>query len=142
MSDALGNVFEAVDEAEAAGASGPDFRTEVEVRRSALGDDDGVVVPVPAFEQIDGQRVPRKPGPGDEPDRVRLHLPQALADGVALRLRGQGGASPDGGRAGDLLVTIRIVEDPPTRRPPWVLMLVAVLAGLAVWWLASMLAPR
>ncbi len=43
---------------------------------------------------------------------VALTLPKGVSEGQVIRLKGQGHPSPTGGRAGDLLVTIRFVPHP------------------------------
>jgi DnaJ-class molecular chaperone len=47
---------------------------------------------------------------------IDLKIPPGAEDGMKLRLSGQGGASPTGGPAGDLFVTIRVQDDPVFRR--------------------------
>ena len=46
---------------------------------------------------------------GDE--TVRVTIPAGIADGQRLKLRGHGGAAPQGGTRGDLYVTFRITPD-------------------------------
>lgn len=41
-----------------------------------------------------------------------VKIPKGVAEGQQIRLRGQGEASPRGGRAGDALVTVKIETDP------------------------------
>ncbi len=102
----LGSVFEA-DE----GPRGPDLRVSVEVPRAALGH--GFRAPVPERLAADGELVERATVGDDEPGFVTLHLPEALPERAALRLRGQGGVGADGQRAGDLLVLVELVDRPP-----------------------------
>jgi DnaJ-class molecular chaperone len=45
-----------------------------------------------------------------------VQIPKGMADGQTLRLRGQGGASYDGGDAGDALVTVQVALHPVFRR--------------------------
>jgi DnaJ-class molecular chaperone len=46
---------------------------------------------------------------------MALTLPEGVADGQAIRLKGQGHASPGGGPAGDALITVRLVPHPTFR---------------------------
>ncbi len=41
-----------------------------------------------------------------------VNIPAGISDGKKIRLRGQGGASPMGGTAGDLLITIHVLPHP------------------------------
>lgn len=145
MSDeGLGNIFDAVEEEDAPKAArGPDLRLEVEYPRYALGSDEGFLAPVPRVVVQDGAEIERKIGPADDARGVRLHLPEAFQDGATLRLRGQGGVGEDG-RAGDLYLTIRLVDiDPPpmlatsTDAPslPWIAIVALALGAAAVWFL-------
>jgi DnaJ-class molecular chaperone len=43
---------------------------------------------------------------------ITARLPQAVRDGMKLRLRGQGGAARGGGEAGDLYLRIRLLPHP------------------------------
>lgn len=42
---------------------------------------------------------------------IRLTIPAGVADGQKIRLKGQGGAAPQGGTRGDLYITFRIEPD-------------------------------
>lgn len=44
-------------------------------------------------------------------ETVRVTIPAGIADGQRLKLRGHGGAAPQGGTRGDLYVTFRIAPD-------------------------------
>ncbi len=110
----LGNVFDSF-EGEQDSPRGPDLRVSVEVPRAALGG--SIRVQVPARLAADGDLVERIQAPGEDPDRVLLHLPGSLPAGAVLRLRGQGGGHPDG-RPGDLYVVIELV-DRPLRPDEW-----------------------
>lgn len=44
-------------------------------------------------------------------DTIRVTIPAGIADGQRLKLRGHGGAAPQGGTRGDLYVTFRITPD-------------------------------
>jgi curved DNA-binding protein len=49
-------------------------------------------------------------------ETISVTIPAGIEDGKKLNLRGQGEASPTGGSAGDLLITIRVAEHPHFRR--------------------------
>lgn len=103
----LGSVFEDEDQD---APRGPDLRVSVEVPRAALGAT--LHAPVPLRIAADGELVERVVLDGDEPDTIVLHLPKQLAPRSMLRLRGQGGACPEG-RPGDLLVVVELVDRAP-----------------------------
>lgn len=103
----LGSVFDDEDEEL---PRGPDLRVSVEIPRAALGA--SLRAPVPARIAADGDLLERVVLHGEDPDTVELHLPEQLPERAILRLRGQGGAI-EGGRAGDLLVVVELVERPP-----------------------------
>ena len=46
--------------------------------------------------------------PGAKTETISVKIPAGIDEGQTIRLRGQGGESPTGGPAGDLLITIRI----------------------------------
>lgn len=103
----LGNVFDAL---EGDGVRGADLRVSVEVPRAALGH--GFRAPVPPRLAADDDIVDRVRSEVD-PEHVVLYLPKQLPDGAVLRLRGQGGAPrAEGERAGDLYVSVALVERP------------------------------
>jgi hypothetical protein len=104
----LGSVFEAED----GSPRGPDLRVTVEVPRAALGAT--LRAPVPQRIAADGDLVERAVVGDDDPETIELHLPDSLPEGAVLRLRGQGGVGPrEGGRAGDLMVVVELVDRPP-----------------------------
>ena len=51
-----------------------------------------------------------------ERQTVQVSLPVGIADGKTLRMRGQGAEGQDRAPAGDLLITVHIVEHPFLRR--------------------------
>lgn len=107
----LGNIFEGLDEAEASNASktrGPDLVTEVVVQRKDLGAPEGQRVDVPRTLPGPEGPVARAESPHDEGDLIVLHLPDDFPEGGALKLRRQGGVSPDGGPPGDLIVRVSL----------------------------------
>lgn len=134
----LGNIFDGLEEGkgeeESAPSRGPDLRVEVEIPRNFLGDPDGIIADVPRDVPQGDTTVRRHVGPGDDPEGVRLHLPETLPDRATLRLRGQGGVE-DGGRPGDLYVTVKVVAPvvaplvQATRR--WWIVAVAVAVAAA-----------
>jgi hypothetical protein len=89
---------------------GPDLRVSVEIPRAALGAT--LRAPVPARIAANGDLVERVVLDGEDLDTVELHLPEQLPERAMLRLRGQGGAL-EGGRAGDLLVLVELVDRAP-----------------------------
>jgi DnaJ-class molecular chaperone len=78
--------------------SGQDVHSEVEIpfQTSVLG---GKV-------EVGVQR------PDGKIERIEVKIPQGVHDGAKIRLRGQGGESPMGGAAGDILLTIHVAPHP------------------------------
>jgi len=66
---------------------------------------------------LDAHVCPRCVGVGQVHGRktIDLTIPADATDGTTMRLKGLGGPGQDGGEAGDLLVTVRIVSDPVFR---------------------------
>jgi DnaJ-class molecular chaperone len=54
--------------------------------------------------------------PHGEVETITVKIPAGIEDGKSIRLRGQGEPSPNGGPAGDLLVTVRVGPHPHFRR--------------------------
>ncbi len=54
--------------------------------------------------------------PHGEVETITVKIPAGIEDGKSIRLRGQGEPSPNGGPAGDLLVTIHVAAHPHYRR--------------------------
>jgi len=109
---------------------GPDLHVTVTVPSGDLGLSSGTVVRIPLALPHDGTTVRRCPAPQDDGDRVRLHLPADLPDGATLRLVGQGGAA-EGGRPGDLYVTVRPVRR--ARLPGLFWLALGLALGLLCW---------
>jgi len=107
----LGSIFEPDP---GVGPRGRDLRAGVTVPGWALGHDEGCSVEVPRDLPALGGYAQRVTSDFDAGDAVQLRLPANFPDGGTLRLRGQGEAA-EGGRAGDLLLTIHVVGE---RRPP------------------------
>ena len=49
-------------------------------------------------------------------EEIAVKIPAGIEDGKAIRLRGQGEASPNGGAAGDILITVKAASHPYFRR--------------------------
>lgn len=49
-------------------------------------------------------------------EKIKVRLPPGVVDGQTIRLRGKGGEARDGGRPGDLRLTIHVTELPGLRR--------------------------
>ena len=123
----LGSVFEP----DSGQARGPDLTASVQVPRAALGLADGIEVEVPLTLEREGEHLARTPSPHDEGAFVHLFLPESFPDGGTLRLRGQGAPGP-GGRPGDLLLQIRLNDDP---LPP--AEGTGSGSGVALWWILA-----
>lgn len=57
----------------------------------------------------------RVPQLGDQ-GNISVNIPAGIPSGTKMRLRGKGYASPSGGPAGDLILTVRVAEHPLIRR--------------------------
>lgn len=68
-----------------------------------------------AFNGTEKRVTVRIPGKS-EADTLTVKVPAGAVDGGRLRFKGKGGTSPDGGEAGDLLVTTKIADHPYYRR--------------------------
>jgi len=55
-------------------------------------------------------------GAGGKIEHIEIKIPAGIHDGAKMRLRGKGHASPGGGDAGDLVVTVRVAPHPWFRR--------------------------
>ena len=49
-------------------------------------------------------------------DTLQVKIPTGIEDGAKIRLRGQGEPSPNGGPAGDILITVRVAPHPVFHR--------------------------
>ena len=108
----LGSIFEPDP---GVGPRGRDLRAGVTVPGWALGHEDGCSVEVARELPALGGYARRVTSDFDAGDTMQLRLPADFPDGGTLRLRGQGEAA-EGGRAGDLLLTIRVEGE--RRSPP------------------------
>lgn len=131
----LGDIFEGEDKQ---GPKGRDLRVTVTVPHDALGRPGGYAARIPEHIEVGDRLVRREPSPHDEGDDVRLHLPTDLASGSMLRLRGQGGERPEGGRPGDLYVEV-LIEQPDQSAGPLAL---RALLGLALLLVVVELVPN
>ena len=108
----LGSVFEQEDPG---APRGPDLHVSVEVPRAALGHT--LRARIPRRLASEGELVDRaspEEGGDEDPEVVRIHLPEGLPDRAMLKLRGQGGvAELVEGRPGDLHVLCELVDRPP-----------------------------
>lgn len=50
--------------------------------------------------------------PGGKTETISVRIPAGIEDGKKIRLRGQGEASPSGGKPGDILIQIRVAPHP------------------------------
>lgn len=110
----LGSIFEP----EADGPRGRDLRHDVTVPAWAAGFEPGYSVDVPLQLPAPGGYVARAVSAHDPGAAIHLRLPAGFPSGGALRLRGQGEAV-DGGRPGDLLLTIHLDASQPTPPGGW-----------------------
>ncbi len=102
----IGSIYDETPQGE---GRGPDLRATVSVPRAALGQEDGVHVPLPAVLPHEGGEVERAPQPGEPADAVTLRLPADFPDGATLRLRGAGGRGGQG--AGDLFLKVALCDE-------------------------------
>jgi DnaJ-class molecular chaperone len=54
--------------------------------------------------------------PDGKVESIAVKIPAGIEDGKTIRLRGQGEASPNGGPAGDILITVKAAPHPHFRR--------------------------
>jgi DnaJ-class molecular chaperone len=80
---------------------GPQIQSEIEVTLldALLGRELQILIPV-----------------GGEKKRLKVTLPKGIEEGQTLRLKGQGGPSPDGGPPGDLMIEVHVKPDPVYER--------------------------
>jgi hypothetical protein len=137
----LGSIFEPEP---GEGPRGRDLRADVTVPAWACGFPPGFPVEVPLELPALGGYVRRSAPPGEAGAAVHLHLPAGFPDGGTLRLRGQGEAV-DGGRPGDLLLTVSVDRSQASPPPELLARLQALLAAQpgapAPTWPSGQLAP-
>ena len=81
------------------------------------GDDVRHEVEVPFHTAIQGGEVSLKlVRPGRKAETLSVRIPAGIESGKAIRLRGQGEGSLDGGPPGDLLITVLVAPHPHFRR--------------------------
>src|SRR6185503_10463592 len=77
------------------------------------GDDVRHEVEVPFRTAIEGGEVSLKlVRPGRKAETLSVRIPAGIESGKAIRLRGQGEGSPDGGPPGDLLIMVHVAPHP------------------------------
>lgn len=105
-SGAFGDIFSQVRKARGGGgrrgraaepATGGDLETEVEV---------------PFNTAVSGGAVQLSVSRDGHAETINVKIPAGIEDGKKIRLRGQGQPSPDGGSAGNLLITVRVAPHP------------------------------
>lgn len=121
----LGSVFEAD-----ARPPGRDLHARVAVGRDQLGG--RVKVTVPLQLDLDGEMVTRAVGPGETGSEITLNLPTTQPELARLRMRGLGEIGPSG-RAGDLYLTVQVVDRPARPTPGLLLGAVLLALVLAAW---------
>lgn len=92
------------------GPRGEDLVYTVEVPKGALGHPEGVWVDVPEKVEHAGERV-RRVVSDEDGERVHLLLPESFPENGAVKLRGQG-APHASGSAGDLILRVRLTDEP------------------------------
>lgn len=86
-------------------------------RRSQRGADLQHELEVPFQTAISGGQVAMTlQRPGGRVETISVKVPRGIDDGQKIRLRGQGEPSPDGGKPGDILLTIRVAPHAFYRR--------------------------
>jgi DnaJ-class molecular chaperone len=73
-------------------------------------------VEIPFRTAVMGGEVSLRVVRNDKSETLTVKIPAGIDDGKTIRLRGQGEPSPNGGPAGDLLVTVRSAGHPVFRR--------------------------
>jgi DnaJ-class molecular chaperone len=73
-------------------------------------------VEIPFRTAVMGGEVSLRIVRNDKAETLAVKIPAGIDDGKTIRLRGQGEPSPNGGPAGDLLVTVRAQSHPSFRR--------------------------
>ncbi len=86
--------------------------------RAQQGSDMSVTLEVTFDEAFNGteKRVTIRMPDKDESDTFTVKIPPGAVDGGRLRLKGKGGQGVNGGEAGDLLITTKIIEHPYFKR--------------------------
>jgi DnaJ-class molecular chaperone len=96
---------------------GPTGRRRGRRAPGQLGADIQHEVEVPFRTAVMGGEVNlRVARPGRKTETIAVKIPAGLEDGKTIRLRGQGEPSPNGGPAGDLLITVRAAPHANFRR--------------------------
>ena len=80
------------------------------------GQDYSFSLSVPLMEALQGADRTLKFSAGGESKTVHVKIPPGIETGKKLRVKGQGGASPGGGPAGDVYIEINVEADPVFKR--------------------------
>lgn len=108
-----GGGFSAEDIFDLFGGLGGRGQTRGRTQQQAPGGQDVTAeVTVPFVEWASGAKVRVQVPNGRELD---VGIPAGIEDGKVIRLKGQGAASPHGGPAGDLLITVHVAPHPQFR---------------------------
>ncbi len=111
-----GDIFDSIRHGE--GAFGTDWDFGGGQTRAQKGQDMSVTLDVTFDEAFNGTtkkvtvRIPGKP----EADTIEVKVPAGAREGGRLRYKGKGGLSPNGGEAGDLLISTHIKDHPYYKR--------------------------
>ncbi|MFT6399727.1 MAG: hypothetical protein ACJAYU_004496 [Bradymonadia bacterium] len=109
----LGSIFEKTE-----GTKGEDLRHHVEASRGEAASATGALVRVPLkLADENGHVHQRRRNPADDGDTLTVRLPTDSPSPVMVRLRGMG-AENESGSAGDLYLTVTLVEGGPLVRIP------------------------
>ncbi len=84
--------------------------------RPQKGEDLRTSIQVPFVVGVEGGEHELTVKTGGKPDRLSFRIPPGIESGKTIRLAGQGHPSPNGGPAGDVLVTVNIAPHPYFRR--------------------------
>ncbi|MDR3110771.1 MAG: J domain-containing protein [Planctomycetaceae bacterium] len=99
------------------GGAGADSVTRGSARQQTRGDDVESTIVIPFQIAIEGGTRELKVRQSDgKLHKIDLKIPAGIEHGKKIRLRGQGKQGTNGGKAGDLLVTINVAPDQSFRR--------------------------
>lgn len=92
---------------------GGDFHQQ---RGPTPGKDLETSVTVPFLQAAQGGTVTLKLSGSGGPQSIEMKIPKGVDDGAKLRLRGKGQPSPNGGPAGDLILSVHVTPHPWFKR--------------------------